>query len=71
MSVATLEDFLMDPESEEGASSAAAAATAAAQQMVPHDPASLEGVVVVETSDGEVMEVDKQIAFLSPILQLG
>jgi len=70
MAVATLEDFLMDPESEEGASSAAAAAAAAAQ-MVPHDPASLEGVVVVETSDGEVMEVDKQIAFLSPILQLG
>ena len=69
MAVATLEDFLMDPESEEGASSAAAAAAAA--QMVPHDPASLEGVVVVETSDGEVMEVDKQIAFLSPILQLG
>ena len=38
-------------------------------QMVQHDPTmSLEGVVVVETSDGEVMDVEKRIAFLSPIL---
>ena len=41
------------------------------QQMVEQSNISLDGAVVVETSDGEVMDVEKRIAFLSPILQIG
>lgn len=84
MTTATLEDFMampepteVDPEPEDHGNEILGphgreALAGAEAQMVQHDPTmSLEGVVVVETSDGEVMDVEKRIAFLSPILQLG
>ena len=72
MATATIEDFMtasdrLDPESEDLVS------LQAGQLVEQFGDQSLlmdDGVVVVETSDGEIMDVEKRIAFLSPILQL-
>ena len=75
MTAATLEDMLFEeaaPPPLDDLGVFAGLGEAERQQIVEHDPnISLDGVVVVETSDGEVMDVEKRIAFLSPILQLG
>lgn len=72
MATATLEDFMagqssaLHPEPED-------LMEMQTGQLVEHThpSVSMDGVVVVETSDGEIMDVEKRIAFLSPILQLG
>ena len=74
MATATLEDFMAasdgrtspEPEDLVGLQTGQLV-----EQYVDTGPAMDDGVVVVETSDGEIMDVEKRIAFLSPILQLG
>ena len=72
MTSATLEDFMaasnqLNPEPEDLMGYAEGQLVPASDgQSSPID----DGVVVVETSDGEIMNVAKRIAFLSPILQL-
>ena len=39
--------------------------------MAISETAVLQGSVFVETNDGEILEIEKEIAFLSPFLQLG
>lgn len=73
MATATIEDFMsapdrLDPESEDLVSLHAGQLV---EQFGDQSMLMDDGVVVVETSDGEIMDVEKRIAFLSPILQLG